>query len=95
MIKRIAHEKHALPVPSTPGLPAQSSKELSATPSTELKSHRPLPWRKRMSRLMMILASIAAFVIAVQANVIDLKTCLYCFAFLFVLLPILRRRRKH
>jgi hypothetical protein len=94
MIKRIAQEKHELSVPSTPGLPVEASKELSATPSIELKSHRSHTWRKSIPRLVMILVSIVAFVIAVQANVINLKNCLYCFAFLIVLVPILRRRRK-
>lgn len=94
MVKRIIQEKQGLPVPATNGLPLESSKGTPALITNELHALPKIPRRKRSWRFASVLIAVAGFVIAVQANVFDLKTCLIGLAAVTTLLPVLRRLRN-
>ena len=94
MIKRIIQEKQGLPIPATKGLPAENSRKTPTLIRDELNLSHIIRRRRRIPRVVGILFAIVAFVITVQANVIDLKVCLIGLAVLVTLWPALRRLRN-
>ena len=94
MIRRIIHERQGLPVPTTRELPVANSKEASALLTSEAISLPSARSKKRTLRWVLILAAIVTFVIAIQANVINLKNALIGVVAVITLMPALRRFRN-